>query len=414
MTPRTRPSLSGSIALATLVGAAIAAGSVPAAAEGRMVPDYMTLGEPVTWDGFSSDFIGDEVRQLTGQDDSFRRAGEGYFSPDGRWMVFQAEEESKNPFFQIYRMDMTSGAVNQVSPGRGKTTCSFLRPGHDEIMFGSSHLDPDAMAKEAKEREERKDPNRRRAAWDYDATMDIFVTAGDGSNVRQLTKAEGYDAEGAFSPDGSMIVFSSTRSAYPLDELSEEMRAQAEEDLSYFGEIYVMNADGTNVQRITNAKGYDGGPFFTPDGERIVWRHFDESGRIAEVHTIRVDGTDERVLTNLGAMSWAPYFHPSGEYCIFTTNRHGYRNFELYMVDAMGEKEPVRVTDAEAFDGLPVFTPDGHHLVWTASRTPNRQGQLFAASWDHTAALKALEAAPARMQAAERETDDPHAGHAHH
>ena len=79
------------------------------------------------------------VRRLTVEG---RRAGEGYWSPDGKRLVFQSEREPGNPFYQIYVLDLTSGDTKRVSPGIGKTTCAFFRPGTDEIMFSSTHLDP--------------------------------------------------------------------------------------------------------------------------------------------------------------------------------------------------------------------------------------------------------------------------------
>ncbi|HEY6168886.1 MAG TPA: M28 family peptidase, partial [Verrucomicrobiae bacterium] len=98
-----------------------------------------------------------------------------------------------------------------------------------------------------------------------------------------------------------------------------------------------------------------------------------------------------------GAMCWAPYFHPSGRYLIFTSNKLGFSNFELFLVDADGAHEPVRVTFTDGFDGLPVFAPDGARLCWTSGRTADKQSQLFIAKWNHTAALAALAAAPPRQ-----------------
>lgn len=72
---------------------------------------------------------------------------------------------------------------------------------------------------------------------------------------------------------------------------------------------------------------------------------------------MKLDGSDVRRLTDFGAMSWAPYFHPSGQYVIYTANKLGFANFELFLVDALGAKEPVRVTYTDGFDGLPVFSP---------------------------------------------------------
>ena len=107
----------------------------------------------------------------------------------------------------------------------------------------------------------------------------------------RLTTARGYDAEAGYSPDGKKIVFSSTRSAY-ADNLTAEEKKLREIDLSYFGEIYIMNADGSGQTRLTQTPGYDGGPFFSPDGQRIVWRRFNKAGAVAEIHTMKIDGSD--------------------------------------------------------------------------------------------------------------------------
>jgi Tol biopolymer transport system component/Zn-dependent M28 family amino/carboxypeptidase len=323
-----------------------------------------------------------------------RRSGEGYFSPDGKALTFQSEREADNPFYQIYTLDLTSGDTHRVSPGIGKTTCSFFRPGKDEVLFASTHLDPKAREKQKAELEFRASGKERRYSWDYDEAMDIFTAHRDGSNVRQLTKTNGYDAEGSYSPDGSKIVFCSLRNAYPLEKLSAEDRKRYETDPAYFGEIYIMDADGSNQRRLTSTPGYDGGPFFSPDGQRIIWRRFDKSGVIADVYTMKLDGSDEHRLTDFKAMSWAPYFHPSGKYVIFTSNKLGFTNFELYLVDAAGEHEPVRVTYTDGFDGLPVFSPDGKQLCWTTVRTADGKSQLFLANWNHEAALKAISESP--------------------
>lgn len=325
------------------------------------------------------------------------RAGEGYFSPDGGYVIFQSERETDNPFYQIYVMSLAGGETHRVSPGIGKTTCSFFRPGTAQVIFASTHLDPDAKTKQKDEIEFRKSGKERRYSWDYDETFDIFAARRDGSKIARLTKAVGYDAECAFSPDGARIVFCSTRDAYPSDKLSAEDRKRLEADPAYFGEIYVMDADGRHAQRLTDWPGYDGGPFFSPDGSRITWRHFDESGMIADVYTMKLDGSDRRRLTDFESMSWAPYYHPSGKYVVFTSNKLGFSNFEVYIVDAEGRKNPVRVTYTEGFDGLPVFSPDGRSLLWTSNRTASKTSQLFMADWDHDAALEALSASPPRV-----------------
>ncbi|MCF6159080.1 MAG: hypothetical protein E3K32_11040 [wastewater metagenome] len=340
------------------------------------------------------------IKQLTKQG---RSAGEGYFSPDGRFLIFQSEQEPENPFYQIYIMNLETEETHRVSPGTGKTTCSFFRPDSNEVLFASTHLDPMAKAKQQAEIEFRKSGKKRPFTWDYDDHYDIFSAQRDGSNLKRLTNAVGYDAEGAYSPDGAKIVFCSLRDAYPVGELSPDDKKHFERNPAYFGEIYIMNADGSDQKRLTDWPGYDGGPFFSPDGKRIIWRHFSDDGMLADVYTMRIDGSDTRRLTDFGSMSWAPYFHPSGEYVIFHSNKHGFANCELFIVDSLGEKEPVRVTtNTMIFDGLPVFSPDGTQLSWTSGRTSNGGTQLFLADWNHEAALEALKRAKPRTRSEQK------------
>src|SRR3954462_14090103 len=77
------------------------------------------------------------VRQLTFEG----KSGEAYFSPDGQNLIFQSVREPGNPFYQIYLLSLETGDISRVSPGLGKTTCSFFRAGSDEVLFASTHLD---------------------------------------------------------------------------------------------------------------------------------------------------------------------------------------------------------------------------------------------------------------------------------
>ncbi len=90
--------------------------------------------------------------------------------------------------------------------------------------------------------------------------MDIFEADPDGGNLMQLTNTKGYDAEGAFSPDGKLIAFCSDRDGDP--------------------DIYLMNADGSNVRQLTNNPGYDGGPFISPDGKWVILSQRPQEGRL--------------------------------------------------------------------------------------------------------------------------------------
>ncbi|HLX59698.1 MAG TPA: PDZ domain-containing protein [Planctomycetota bacterium] len=286
--------------------------------------------------------------------------GEAYFSADGKQIIFQGVRESDNPFYQIYRMNLSTGEVARVSTGVGKTTCAFFNPVKPRVIFASTHLDPSSLDKQKEELERLRSGPPRRYSWDFDPAFDIFEADLDGKNPVRLTDAPGYDAEGSYSPDGKSIVFCSNR------------------DGDY--EIYAMDADGKNQRRLTHEKFYDGGPFFSPDGKKIIWRHFtDESQRVAEVWTMDADGSNKQQVTKFGAASWAPYYLPSMKWIVFASNLENVSKYEfdVYAVRPDGS-ELTRLTFAPGFDGLPVPSPDGSRLMWTSNRVENKS-QLFMA-----------------------------------
>jgi TolB protein len=309
------------------------------------------------------------IRQVTRD---FARAGEGYFSPDQKQIIFQAEEkDSGNPFYQIFVMDLASGRYRRVSPGVGKTTCAYFAPDGKKIIFASSHLDPDAKSHYAEElarrEEERKTGKRRRYLWDFDPYMDIFEANPDGSELKRLTDAKGYDAEGSYSPDGKHIVFCSNRSG--PDNL----------------ELYIMDADGRNVRKLTSAPGcYNGGPFFSPDGRRVIFRSDRQKKDHLQLYVINRDGSGEKALTDdLNWVFWAPYWHPDGRHIVYTAADHsvaGRPNYDLWWMNVDTGKK-VRLSFAPGADVLPVFSPDGKRLMWTSTRDGRQPAQLYLADF---------------------------------
>ena len=100
------------------------------------------------------------------------------------------------------------------------------------------------------------------------------------------------DAEGSYSPDGEWICFASNRRAYSND-LSEEEKKLFEVDPASAMDLYIMRTDGSELKRLTTSIGYDGGPFFSPDGKRICWRRFSKDGATAEIMVMDRDGSSE-------------------------------------------------------------------------------------------------------------------------
>lgn len=192
--------------------------------------------------GLEEMFIAD-VRQITFDG---LRAGEGYFSADGRSMVFQSERDPANPFYQIFRMDLDTGDLMPVSPGSGKTTCAWIHPNGDKVLFASTHHDAEAKKKQTDELEFRASGKQRRYAWDYDPQFDLYAKSMSSSEMTRLTNELGYDAEGSYSPDGKTILFASNRLAYSK-KMTEREQTLFDLDPAAMIDIYKMNADGTDV-----------------------------------------------------------------------------------------------------------------------------------------------------------------------
>ena len=335
-----------------------------------MIPLLLALAvaaEPPTYQADEAKYLKD-IKAVTAD---YARAGEGYFSPDGKKIIYQAEvKDSGNPFYQIFTQDLATGKATRVSPGVGRTTCSYFSPDGKKIIFASSHLDPDAKKHQEAEfaqcEDDKKKGVRRRYTWDFDAYMDIFECDPDGGNMKNLTTAKGYDAEGSYSADGKQIVFCSNRGG----------------DL----QLYIMNADGTGVRQLTKAPNcYNGGPFFSPDGTKVIFRSDRKEKDRLQLYVINADGTGEKALTeNDKWVYWAPYWYKDGKHIIYTAADHSDEkarpNYDLYWM-SLDTGKTTRVTFAPGADVLPVFSPDYKKVMWTRSPDGRSPSQLYIADF---------------------------------
>lgn len=300
------------------------------------------------------------------------RAGEGYFSPDGKSIIYQAYPVGY-PFYQIYVQELEGGKPRRISPGRGRTTCSYFSVDGKSLLFASSHSDPQLAVTEKKARDLAAQGGRRRYQWDFDPHMDIYTVDLDGTSLKRLTDAPGYDAEGSYSSDGKQIVFTSSRDGDP--------------------DLYIMDADGTNIRQITNKDGYDGGPFFSPDNKWVIFRSDRQKEHMLQLFAVSADGKTEVQLTdNLNQVNWCPYFHPSGDYLVWAGADYSQgpgpkSKFQLFTLELKNENgklsagEVTQVTHELSQDVLPVFSPDGTKLMWTSTRSEDETSQLWIADW---------------------------------
>jgi Tol biopolymer transport system component len=298
---------------------------------------------------------------------------EAYFNKDASLLSFQSKRDGAR-CDAIYLMNTDGSNVRKISGGKGVTTCAFIFPGREKLLYASTHADMQTCPPP---------PDYSKGyVWPLHAEYDIYTADFKGKILQRLTHTGGYDAEAVLSPDGKKIIFTSVRDG----------------DL----ELYTMDPDGKNVKRITHRLGYDGGAFFSPDGKKIVWRaHYPETEKAKkdfkdllkqnlvkpsrmEIWIANADGTGAKQITNNGAANFAPYYHPDGKRIILCSNmadKKG-RNCDLWMIDSDGKK-PERITYNPTFDGFPMFSHDGKTLVLASNRNNKIRGEtnVFIVKW---------------------------------
>lgn len=316
------------------------------------------------------------VRQLTFGGDN----AEAYWSFDSKKLTFQFSDHKQIMCDQIFFGDVPVKKMpftpHRISNGKGRTTCSYFLPGDSLILYASTFANADSCPPVPDKAKLKK------YVWPVYNSFEIYVSTLDGSIRRQLTSNNFYDAEATISPRGDRIIFTSDRSG----------------DL----ELYTMNLNGSDVKQITNTLGYDGGAWFSPDGQKIVWRASrpttDEEvaeyktllaqGLVAptkmQVFIANADGSDVHQVTDKPGANWAPSFTPDGSRIIFSSNFEHEKGFpfNLYLINTDGSGLE-RISYSDSFDAFAMFSPDGKRLLFCSNRHNGggRDTNIFVCDW---------------------------------
>lgn len=374
-------------------------------------------------DGLLTDHV-----QLTSRD-RFVKAGEAYFNTGASWVIFQAvpvppEGQPEDLFYSMYVAKVVRDGAGKITglgepillsnPGSANT-CGWFHPKlPGVVLFGSTIAAPATEQKSGfKVRPDGKGGEERKYEWLFPqeteiVTMTVPAVWSDstGKPVRvegpfrpeagpspaaPLFESADYDAEASWSPDGRYVLYTAVRPERTGDRPD--------------GDIWMFDSTTGKRTAIVTADGYDGGPFFSPDGKWICYRSDRKLNDRLQlfVAKLKFEGDAcvgieaEYALTDNEHVNWAPFFHPSGGFIVYGTSEVGHWNYEVFAVEfdpaklragaKPGDLAHRRITHANGADIMPVFSPDGRWLLWTAQRGPMAPGetkpssQVWTARW---------------------------------
>ena len=181
-------------------------------------------------------------------------------------------------------------------------------------------------------------------ASDRDGDFEIYSMASDGTGLVRLTTSPGVDGGPDWSPDGDRLAFVSERDGNR--------------------EIYVMDADGTNPVRLTTNPGVDAAPRWSPDGRRILFQT-NRAGNF-EISVMNADGSNVQRVTRNAAADQSPAWSPTGEQAAFVSNRDG--DPEIFIANTDGT-DLRRLTRNTVADSEPSFSPDATTVAYESAVT---------------------------------------------
>jgi Tol biopolymer transport system component len=319
------------------------------------------------------------IQQLTFGGDN----AEAYWSYDSKWLIFQKTSLKEGiPCDQMYIGKVPTKKAEKfepklVSTGKGRTTCGFFMKDGKHVVYASTHL---GAADCPPVPDRTKYGNK--YIWPLYNSFDIFMADLNGNIVKQLTNSPFYDAEATISPDGTKMIYTSTKDG----------------DI----ELYIMDLKAGTEKRITNSIGYDGGAWFSPDGSKLIWRASRPNSATEikeykdllkenlvaptnmEVWVANADGTNARQVTKYGQANWAPAYMPDNKRIIFASN-HEYKRgfpFNLYTINDDGTNLQ-KISRDKGFDAFPMFSPNGKKIVFCSNRNNGgtRDTNVFVADW---------------------------------
>jgi TolB protein len=231
------------------------------------VPDRSLYGNRYIWpvyesyDIYITDLKGKKIRQLThtpGYD------AEATISPDGRQMIFTSTRDGD---LDLYVMDLKTGAIKRITDRLGYDGGAWFSPDGKRIIWRASRPKTEEEIKEYKDllKEGLVAPTQ----------MELWIANADGSEARQITSLGQANWAPNFTPDGRIVFCSNHeyKRGFPFN-------------------MYLLNTDGTGLQKISRDKGFDAFPMFSYDGKKIIFCSNRNNGGTRDTNIFIADWVD--------------------------------------------------------------------------------------------------------------------------
>jgi Tol biopolymer transport system component len=330
---------------------------------------------------------GSNVRRLTNHP-----AFDNYpvFAPDGTAIAFQSNRENERT--EIYLQNLNDDSPpRQIASFNGETGISpkcwsadgteilvwTNQNGKAQIMRAKIEPYPSELVlsdETADLSSPRLAPHGRQILYQAqleDRSVEIRLTDFETRTTRSIFKTApnyplNFQLAPAFSPDGGRIVFSDRTGGN--------------------SEIFIINADGSNLQNLTNDPLSDSNPIFSPGGNEIIFvRNF--YGR-SHLYRMNLDGGNQGRLTEKNGYELAPAFSPDGFYLAFGGDRQNVdsRGLDIFLLEFNNPKNEKRLTAQRFHDASPAFSPDGKRIAFVSSADGN--AEIYLMNWDGAGLLR--------------------------
>jgi Tol biopolymer transport system component len=199
---------------------------------------------------------------------------------------------------------------------------------------------------------------------------EIWAIRPDGSDSRRLTSNEFFDDDPDWSPDGSRIVLVSAQDSTPGAPTRRP-------------EVFLMNADGSEMRRLLVTAGPARHPRWSPDGTRIAFATYDPVAAGYQVYVMNSDGSNVRLLTSAPIENFSPEWSPDGRSLLFLSNRSPRNWWTMYVIGADGSGERLFAGNAACATNVQEarWSPDGSRIAYSCD---DRFGGIFTIRADGT------------------------------